>query len=106
MPVDIVQEIKLRTDLVELISQYVPLRASGRSHKGLCPFHAEKTPSFHVDGERGFFKCYGCGKGGDCFTFLQEREGLSFNEAGETLARRLGMEWVRRGETSETRSQR
>jgi DNA primase len=103
---DIVQEIKLRTDLVELISQYVPLRKSGRTHKGLCPFHGEKTPSFTVDGERGFYRCYGCGKGGDCFSFLEDKEGLSFNEAGERLARRLGLEWVRRGDTAEKRSQR
>jgi len=106
MAVDVVQEIKLRTDLVELISVYVPLRRSGRTHKGLCPFHAEKTPSFHVDGERGFFRCYGCGVGGDCFTFLQQKEGLAFNEAGEMLARRLGLEWVRRGDTAEKRSER
>ncbi|HTE17234.1 MAG TPA: DNA primase [Armatimonadota bacterium] len=106
MAVDIVQEIKLRTDLVELISTYVPLKQSGRTHKGLCPFHAEKTPSFTVDGERGFFKCYGCGAGGDCFSFLQTKEGLSFPEAGEVLARRLGLEWQRRGDTAETRSER
>lgn len=106
MPDDIVQEIKQRTDLVELIGQHVPLRQSGRTHRGLCPFHAEKTPSFHVDGERGFFKCYGCGKGGDCFTFLMERDGLTFHEAGEYLARRLGLAWTRRGESAEARSQR
>ncbi len=106
MAADIVQEVKLRTDLVELISAYVPLRRAGRTHKGLCPFHSEKSPSFVVDGERGFFKCYGCGKGGDCFTFIQEKEGLSFPEAGELLARRLGLEWVRQGETSERRGDR
>jgi len=106
MAVDIVQEIKLRTDLVELVSQYVPLRKAGRAHKGLCPFHAEKTPSFTVDGERGFFKCYGCGAGGDCFKFLQLKEGLSFPEAGEVLARRLGLEWVSKGDTAARRSER
>ncbi len=106
MAADIVQEIKLRTDLVELISAYVPLRQAGRTHKGLCPFHAEKTPSFVVDGERGFFKCYGCGAKGDCFSFIQQKEGLDFNGAGESLARRLGLEWTRRGETRESRSQR
>jgi DNA primase len=106
MAVDVVQEIKLRTDLVELVSQYVPLRKAGRAHKGLCPFHAEKTPSFTVDGERGFFKCYGCGAGGDCFKFLELKEGLSFREAGEVLARRLGLEWVTRGDSAERRSER
>ncbi len=102
----LVQEIKLRTDLVELISAYVPLKRSGRTHSGLCPFHSEKTPSFVVDGERGFFKCYGCGKGGDCFTFLQEKEGLAFPEAAERLARRCGLEWVQTGVSPEQRSQR
>lgn len=106
MAVDIVQEIKLRTDLVDLIGGYVQLRPSGRTFKGLCPFHGEKTPSFHVDRERGFFRCYGCGAGGDCFTFLEKQEGLSFNEAGELLSRRLGMEWVRLGDTQEKRSER
>lgn len=106
MAVDLVQEIKLRTDLVELIAGYVPLRQAGRAHKGLCPFHAEKSPSFTVDGERGFFKCYGCGVGGDCFTFMEKKEGLDFQEAGEFLARRLGLEWVRRGDTTERRSER
>lgn len=104
---DIVEEIKLRTDLVELIQSYgIQLRRSGRTHKGLCPFHGEKTPSFHVDGERGFYKCYGCGKGGDCFSFLRDKEGLSFPEAGELLARRLGLEWQRKGESPEVRSER
>lgn len=106
MSTDLVQEIKLRTDLVELISGYVPLRPSGRTFKGLCPFHGEKTPSFHVDRERGFFKCYGCGVGGDCFAFIQQHEKLSFHEAGEFLARRVGLEWTRRGDSPEKRSER
>lgn len=103
---DIVEEIKLRIDLVELISAYVPLKQSGRTHKGLCPFHSEKTPSFTVDRERGFFKCWGCNAGGDCFKFIQLREGLSFPEAGELLARKAGLEWVTRGQTAEQRSER
>jgi len=103
---DVVHEIKLRTDLVELVSGYVPLKQSGRSFKGLCPFHAEKTPSFTVDREKGLFRCWGCGVGGDCFRFVELKEGLSFNEAGELLARRAGLEWVRRGESAERRSER
>lgn len=106
MAVDVVQEIKLRTDLVELISAYVPLKKAGSSYKGLCPFHAEKTPSFTVNPERGLFKCWGCGVGGDCFKFLELKEGLSFREAGEMLARKLGLEWVSRGDTAERRSAR
>jgi DNA primase len=104
--VDIVQEIKLRTDLVELISAYVPLKRAGGSYKGLCPFHQEKTPSFTVNPERQLFKCWGCGAGGDCFKFLELKEGLSFREAGEMLARKLGLEWVSRGDTAERRSTR
>lgn len=96
----------MRTDLVELISAYVPLKQSGRYYKGLCPFHSEKTPSFTVDRERGFFKCWGCNQGGDCFTFIQLREGLSFAEAGEFLARKVGVEWIPRGQTKEQRSER
>ncbi|HEU4751698.1 MAG TPA: CHC2 zinc finger domain-containing protein, partial [Armatimonadota bacterium] len=106
MAADIVQEIKLRTDIVELVSAYVPLRKRGANFIGLCPFHSEKTPSFNVSQERGFFKCFGCGESGDVFKFVEKREGLSFNEAGEFLARRLGLEWQRRGDTAEGRSQR
>lgn len=106
MAADIVLEIKQRTDIVELISAYVPLKQSGQAFKGLCPFHGEKSPSFHVNRERGMYKCFGCGVGGDCFKFIQQKEGLSFNEAGELLARRVGLEWVRKGETAEKRSQR
>lgn len=104
--VDVVEEIKLRIDLVELISAYVPLKQSGSTFKGLCPFHSEKSPSFTVNRERGFFKCFGCNAGGDCFKFIQLREGLSFPEAGEFLARKAGVEWVTRGQTPEQRSER
>lgn len=106
MAADAIAEIKARINLMELISQYVTLRRSGRTWKGLCPFHSEKTPSFHVDSEKGFYRCYGCGAGGDCFSFLQEREGMSFVEAGELLARRAGVEWTRRGETGQQRGER
>ncbi|MCA8943391.1 MAG: DNA primase, partial [Planctomycetes bacterium] len=78
-------KIKQATDIVELIQNYVPLTRKGRYWVGLCPFHNEKTPSFSVNPD-GFFKCFGCGKGGDEFTFLMEREGLSFREAMEALA--------------------
>ncbi len=91
-----IQEILLRVDLVDLIGAYLKLTRAGRSYKGLCPFHGEKTPSFHVypsDGAKpGFFHCFGCKKGGDALTFLIEREGLSFQEAIEQLAKRVGME--------------
>ncbi|NUN95554.1 MAG: DNA primase [Candidatus Omnitrophica bacterium] len=91
-----IQELLLRVDLVDLIGGYLKLTRSGRSFKGLCPFHAEKTPSFHVyptDGAKpGFYHCFGCKKGGDALSFLVERDGLSFQEALEQLARRVGFE--------------
>ncbi len=90
---EIKEEIKRRTDIVELISQYVPLKRAGRRMKGLCPFHQEKTPSFFVDPAGGFWKCFGCGEGGDVFSFLMKIEGLTFPEAGERLAERAGLVW-------------
>ncbi|MBI3909617.1 MAG: DNA primase [Armatimonadetes bacterium] len=103
---DVVQEIKERTDLVELISGYITLRRAGKNWKGLCPFHAEKTPSFHVDPERGFWRCYGCNAGGDAFRFVERIENLTFIEAAEKLARRLGLEFVPRGGSPERASER
>ena len=90
------EEVKLRikegVDLVALVEEYVPLKSRGRYHIGLCPFHQEKTPSFTVYSDTQHFKCYGCGKGGDVFTFLMERDGLDFREALEQLAARLGLD--------------
>jgi len=88
-----VDEIKERLDIVETISAYVPLKRAGRHYKGLCPFHAEKTPSFVVFPETGTWHCFGaCSTGGDIFTFIMRRENLDFQEALELLARRAGIE--------------
>ena len=89
---DQVAEIRDRTDIVGLVSGYVPLKKTGRNFKGLCPFHQEKTPSFIVFPESGNFKCFGCGKGGDVFTFYKEIERVDFREALEELAKRAGVE--------------
>lgn len=78
--------IKEATDLVALVESYLPLRPRGRLLVALCPFHAENSPSFTVYRDEQFFRCYGCGKTGDVFTWLMEREGLSFREAMEQLA--------------------
>lgn len=86
-----------RTDIVEVVSEHVTLKRSGRRLVGLCPFHAEKTPSFTVTPEMGLFKCFGCGKGGDVFTFVQERENVPFMEALRMLAERAGVELTYRG---------
>ena len=84
--------IKKRVEIVDLVIGYVPLKKVGRNFKGLCPFHTEKTPSFMVNPERGIFKCFGCGKGGDVFKFLQEVDNLEFPEALRILAKRAGVE--------------
>ncbi|MEO9097516.1 MAG: DNA primase [Candidatus Baltobacteraceae bacterium] len=86
------REVLARTDLGEFIGQYVPLRKRGNDLVGLCPFHAERTPSFHVHPDRGFFKCFGCGASGDAISFVQQHEGLTFPDALGMLARRLGIE--------------
>ena len=88
---DDAREVKSRVNIIEIVGDYVPLKRSGNAHWGLCPFHAEKTPSFSVSQERQSFHCFGCGKGGDAFTFLMEMEGLSFREALEQLAERAGV---------------
>jgi DNA primase len=88
--------VKERVDIVQLVSESVPLKKAGRGYVGLCPFHVEKTPSFHVDPERRTYKCFGCGEGGDVFTWLEKREGLTTAEALNTLAERAGVELTRR----------
>lgn len=92
---DAVAEVRERTDIVDLISNYVALKRAGRSYKGLCPFHQEKTPSFVVFPDSQGFHCFGCGKGGDAFTFYQQVEHVEFREALTELARRAGVELSR-----------
>ncbi len=87
-----VRDLKLRVNLADVVSRVVTLRrAGGAKLKGLCPFHNEKTPSFHVDADKGFYKCFGCGKAGDAITFLRETEQLTFMEAVEALGKRFGV---------------
>src|SRR5690349_3086902 len=88
---DLLDEIAKRLDLSELVGRYVPLRRAGKLYKACCPFHQEKTPSFTVTPERGSWKCFGCGKGGNGFMFLVEKEGVSFPEAVRQLARETGV---------------
>ncbi len=95
-PEDIINEIRNRVDIVDLVRDYVPsLKQAGRNFKACCPFHSERTPSFTVSQDKQMFYCFGCNKGGDIFTFLREIEGLSFPEAAERLAQRAGVEWKR-----------
>ncbi|MFQ5898615.1 MAG: DNA primase [Candidatus Methylomirabilia bacterium] len=87
----LLEEVRSRVDLVDLIGQFVNLRRAGESWKGLCPFHAEKTPSFTVNPKRAVFHCFGCGVGGDAFGFLMRQDRLSFPEAVRALAQRAGV---------------
>jgi DNA primase len=87
-----VRDLKMRVNLADVVSRVVALRKAGGTRlKGLCPFHNEKTPSFHVDPDKGFYKCFGCGKAGDSITFVRETEQLSFTEAVEALGKRFGI---------------
>lgn len=92
IPDTVVEEVRERADIVEVIGEHVSLKRSGREFKALCPFHNEKTPSFYVVPGKGFYKCFGCGESGDVFGFLMDHLGLSFNEAVEKLASRFGVE--------------
>ncbi len=86
------QEIVNRVGIVDVVSEHVTLKRRGSRWLGLCPFHSEKTPSFNVSPDKGFFKCFGCGRGGDVFTFVQLRENVGFGEALRMLADRAGVE--------------
>src|SRR5678815_339098 len=106
IPDDVITQIRDTADIVAVIGQHVQLRKAGRNWKGLCPFHGEKTPSFNVSPDKGFFHCFGCQKHGDVFTFIMELEGKSFVEAAEQLAGRFGIVVPRVDEAPELRRAR
>lgn len=103
---DVVEEVRQRNDIVDIISSFVNLKKSGSDYVGLCPFHNEKTPSFSVSGRKQMYYCFGCGVGGNVFTFLMEYENLTFPEAMERLAERAGMELPEKGDSEEDRQRR
>ena len=90
-PQRFIEDLKAQADIVTVIQDYVSLRKTGATYKGLCPFHGEKTPSFHVNRDRGFFHCFGCGVGGDVFKFLELHDKVGFQDAVKTLAQRFGV---------------
>lgn len=92
IPEEIIQEIRDRTDIVEIVSSYLPLKRSGANNQGLCPFHAEKSPSFNVNSTRQIFHCFGCGVGGNVFTFIMRMEGLAFPEVVRRLGEKAGVD--------------
>jgi DNA primase len=88
---EVIEQVRTQTDIVQLIGGYVPLKKAGRYYKGLCPFHSERTPSFHVNQERQTYHCFGCGAGGTAINFVMVTEKLEFPEAVRFLAKRLGI---------------
>ncbi|HEX7834533.1 MAG TPA: CHC2 zinc finger domain-containing protein, partial [Pseudolysinimonas sp.] len=88
-----IDEVRSRINLADVVGDYVTLKSAGvGSLKGLCPFHEERSPSFHVRPQVGFYHCFGCGEGGDVFTFLQKMDHVTFQEAVERMAARIGYE--------------
>ena len=100
---DVIEEVRARNDIINLIGNYVSLKRAGSSYKGLCPFHNEKTPSFHVSPDKQMYYCFGCHKGGNIFTFLQEYENMTFQESVEYLAERGGVTLPAREESAEAK---
>src|SRR5690625_996896 len=98
-------EIRATADIVEVVGEYVRLKKSGSGFTGLCPFHTERTPSFHVTPGMGIYKCFGCGASGDIFSFVMEMEGISFPESMRMLADRYGISLPEPGEESEHQSE-
>ena len=90
---DLIDEVKNRCDIVSVISSYISLKNSGSSYSGLCPFHSEKTGSFHVNQHKQIYKCFGCGEGGDVINFVMKMENLDFIEAVKLLAEKNGIEF-------------
>jgi DNA primase len=90
-PPTFIDDLKSQADIVQIVQEHVPLRRSGSAWKGLCPFHGEKTPSFQVNGDKGFFHCFGCGVGGDVIKFVELFDKVTFPEAVRQLAARVGL---------------
>jgi DNA primase len=102
-PQPFIEDLRLQANILQVIQEYVPLKRAGRTYKGLCPFHSEKTPSFHVDPEKAFFHCFGCNVGGDVFKFLELHEKVGFQDAVRMLAQKFGVTVPESAEGDEAR---
>src|SRR5215467_7685409 len=102
-PQTFIDDLRLHANIVQIIQEYVSLKRVGRTYKGLCPFHGEKTPSFHVDPEKGFFHCFGCNVGGDVFKFIELHEKVGFADAVRMLAQKTGVAIPETVESDEAR---
>ncbi|MFA6293849.1 MAG: CHC2 zinc finger domain-containing protein, partial [Victivallales bacterium] len=91
IPDEVIDEIRSRCDIVDVIQGYLPFKKAVNKLKALCPFHTEKTPSFTINQERQMYHCFGCGKGGDVFRFVMEKEGVDFPNAAHILAAKSGV---------------
>ena len=103
-PQRFIDDLKQQADIVVVIQDYVSLKKTGATYKGLCPFHGEKTPSFHVNRDKGFFHCFGCGVGGDVLKFLELHDKVNFADAVKLLAQRFGMPLPEMEQTDEQRA--
>jgi DNA primase len=103
-PQAFIDDLKRQADIVTVVQDYVSLKKTGATYKGLCPFHGEKTPSFHVNRDKGFFHCFGCGVGGDVFKFLELHEKLGFQDGVKHLAQRFGVSLPELEESDEQRA--
>ena len=90
-PQQFIDDLKLQANIVQVVQEYVPLKRIGTTYRGLCPFHSEKTPSFHVNPDKGFFHCFGCGVGGDVFKFLELHEKVGFQDVIKLLSQKFGV---------------
>lgn len=90
-PQSFIDDLKLHANIMQVVQEYVSLKRAGRVYKGLCPFHSEKTPSFQVDPDKGFFFCFGCQRGGDIFKFVEMQENVGFGDAVRLLAQKTGL---------------
>src|SRR5712672_2328554 len=103
-PQQFLDDLRLQANIVQVVQEYVPLKRAGTTYKGLCPFHSEKSPSFSVDPEKGFFHCFGCHAGGDVFKFLELHEKVGFQDAVRLLAQKFGLSLPETADSDDARN--